>query len=104
MDKDPDDPPITIEKVPNTEHFKLLLNRQSRLLSEAKRLRAVEEEAAVAFVFKYGLALTVMGLLDAMKKTPDWATNAAGCRDRIQHITGYISTLVDRQGLAIVVN
>src|SRR5207245_132104 len=30
VDNDPEDPPITIEKVPNTDHFKLLLNKQSR--------------------------------------------------------------------------
>ena len=32
-------------------------------------MRPKEEAAAVEFVFKYGLALTAMGLLDAVKKT-----------------------------------
>ncbi len=94
VDKDPDDPPITIEKVPTTQHFKLLLNRQSRLLSEAKSLRPPEEEVAVAFVFKYGLALTVMGLLDAIKKTPDWTKDEAGCRERIQQSAAGIARVI----------
>ena len=80
--------------MPNTERFKLLLNRQSRLLSEAKNLRPAEEEAAVAFVFKYGLALTVMGLLDAVKKTPEWAKDEAGCRERIQQSAAGIARVI----------
>jgi hypothetical protein len=76
------------------EHFKLLLNRQSRLLPEAKSLRPAEEEVAVAFVFKYGLALTVMGLLDAMKKTPDWANDEAVWRQRIQKSAAGIARVI----------
>lgn len=94
VDNDPENLPITIEKVPNTEHFKLLLNRQSRLLSEAKGLRPAEEEEAVAFVFKYGLALTVMGLLEAIKKTPDWVKDEAGCRQRIEQSAAGIARVI----------
>jgi hypothetical protein len=84
VEKGPDDPPITIEPVPNTERLKLLVNKGSRLLSEAKNQRPPEEEAAVEFVFKYGLALAAMGLLDAVKKTPEWANDEAGCRKSIE--------------------
>ncbi len=38
------------------------------ILAEAKQLRPKTEEAAVEFVFKYGLALIAMGLLDSAKK------------------------------------
>jgi hypothetical protein len=84
VNRGPEDPPITIEKVPNTDRLELLVNKGSRLLSEAKSLRPPEEEAAVEFVFKYGLALTAMGLLDAMKRTPDWTKDEAGGRKRIE--------------------
>ena len=60
-------------------------------------MRPLEEEAAVEFVFKYGLALTAMGLLDAMKRTPEWKTEEATCRQRIEasgwHRTRYRSAL-----------
>jgi hypothetical protein len=94
VDRGPDDPPITIEKVPNTERLKLLVNRGSRLLSEAKSLRPSEAEAAVEFVFKYGLALTAMGLLDAVKKTPEWTNDEAGCRERIQQSAAGIARVI----------
>jgi hypothetical protein len=84
VDNGPDAPPITIEKIPNTERLKLLVNKGSRLLTEAKSLRPSEEEAAVEFVFKYGLALTAMGLLDAIKKTPEWTADEAAARKRIE--------------------
>jgi hypothetical protein len=83
-DNGPEALPLTIEKIPNTERLQLVLNKSSRLLEDAKKLRPKEEEAAVAFVFKYGLALTAMGLLDAAKKTELWNTDEAGCRQRIQ--------------------
>ena len=50
VDRGPDDPPITIEKAPDTGRLKLLVNRGSRFLSEAKSLRPPEEETAVEFV------------------------------------------------------
>jgi hypothetical protein len=61
----PDYPPIKIEKDPKTGRFNLLINVESQLLMDAKKMRPAEEEAAVEFVFKYGLALAAMGLLDA---------------------------------------
>jgi hypothetical protein len=94
VDRLPDDPPIIIEKAPDTGRLKLLVNRGSRFLSEAKSLRPLEEEAAVAFVFKYGLALTAMGLLDAVKKTPEWAADEAGCRERIQQSAAGIARVI----------
>jgi hypothetical protein len=57
-------------------------------------MRPKEEEVAVAFVFKYGLALTAMGLLDAAKKTDDWKTDEAGCRQRIQETTIGIARVI----------
>lgn len=75
--------PITVEKVPSTERLQLAVNVDSQLLIEAKALREPTEAAAVEFVFKYGLALIAMGLLDSAKKTAEWADDQAGCRDRI---------------------
>jgi hypothetical protein len=80
----PEDPPITVERVPQTQRLQLAVNKGSRLLQEARDLRPKAEEAAVEFVFKYGLALIAMGLLDAAKKTPEWEKDEAACRENIQ--------------------
>jgi hypothetical protein len=94
-DDGPDAPPIAIEPVPDSDRLKLFLNTGSRLLEDAKALRPEEDEAAVAFVFKYGLALAAMGLLDAAKKTPQWQEDEAACRDRIvQSATGIARVIV----------
>jgi hypothetical protein len=95
VEKLPDDPPLTIEKVPNTERLQLVLNKCSGLLKDAKNMRPPEEEAAVEFVFKYGLALAAMGLLDAMKRTDKWKTDEATCRKQIEaSITGMARVIV----------
>jgi len=82
--KGPDAQPLTIDKVPNSDRLRLLLNVESNLLAQAKQLRPTEEAMAVEFVFKYGLALTAMGLIDAAKKTPEWESDQPGCRQRIE--------------------
>ena len=94
VEKGPDDPPITIEKVPNTERLKLVVNKGSRLLSEAKSMRPPEEEAAVEFVFKYGLALTAMGLLDSVKRTDEWTDDEAGCRANIEKSAAGVARVI----------
>lgn len=80
----PDAPPLTIDKVPNSDQLRLLLNVQSNLLVQAKEMRPPEDAIAVEFVFKYGLALTAMGLIDAAKRTPEWESDQAACRQRIE--------------------
>lgn len=79
----PEAAPISVEKVPGTTRLQLQVNVDSRLLEEAKLLRPPEEAAAVEFVFKYGLALIAMGLLDSAKKTAEWTANEVECRERI---------------------
>jgi hypothetical protein len=89
--KGPNDPPITIETVPNKTPplLALQINKGSQLLIDAKKLRKKEEHAAVEFVFKYGLALVAMGLLEAARKTPQWETDRATCKKNIQeHAAG----------------
>jgi hypothetical protein len=93
-DMGPNELPLTIEKIPNTERLQLVLNTTSQLLVDAKKLRPKEEELAVAFVFKYGLALAAMGLLDVKKKTEEWKTDEAGCRTRIQETTVGIARVI----------
>jgi hypothetical protein len=44
----------------------------------------ISNRRTVEFVFKYGLALIAMGLLDAIKKTLEWTSDEAGCRKRIE--------------------
>jgi len=94
MDKGPDEPPLKIEKVPGTERLQLVLNTTSKLLDEAKKLRSKEEEPAVSFVFKYGLALTAMGLLDAIKKTDEWDSEEAECRSKIEESVKGIARVI----------
>jgi hypothetical protein len=94
VDNGPEAPPLTIEKIPNTDRLQLVLNITSGLLEDAKKLRPKEEEAAVAFVFKYGLALTAMGLLDTIKKTEAWTQDEAGCRVQIQETAKGIARVI----------
>lgn len=84
VDNGPDAPPLTIERIPNTDRLQLVLNTTSKLLEMAKTMRPKEEELAVVFVFKYGLALAAMGLLDSAKKSEAWKTDEAKCREQIQ--------------------
>jgi hypothetical protein len=94
MAKGPDEPPLTIEKIPNTERLQLILNTTSKLLEDAKKMRQKEEELAVAFVFKYGLALAAMGLLDTAKKTEAWKNDEAGCRRGIEETAKGIARVI----------
>jgi len=94
VDKGPDEPPLTIEKVPNTERLQLVLNTTSGLLEQAKVLRPKEEAPAVEFVFKYGLALTAIGLLDSIKKTEEWSRDEAACRGRIEESAKGIARVI----------
>jgi hypothetical protein len=86
--------PIAVEKEPGKEGLQLAVNIESRLLTDAKDLRPAEDAGAVEFVFKYGLALIAMGLLDAAKKTPDWANNEVGCRDQIAKSASAIARVI----------
>lgn len=90
----PEASPITVEKVPSTERLQLAVNVDSRLLSEARALREPTEAAAVEFVFKYGLALIAMGLLDAAKKTPEWQSDQVGCRHRIAEAAAGVGRVI----------
>ncbi len=87
-------PPLNIEPIPDSERLKLLLNVDSKLLEQAKAMRPKEEEAAVEFVFKYGLALTAMGLLDHAKHTDKWKTNQAECRKHIEDTAEGIARVI----------
>lgn len=80
----PEDPPLIVDKDPKSNRLQLLINKGSKLLADAKQLRNSSEEIAVEFVFKYGLALVAMGLIDSAKKTADWEADEAGCRAKIQ--------------------
>jgi hypothetical protein len=74
--------------------LQLLVNVESHLLTEAKLLRSPEEAAAVEFVFKYGLALIAMGLLDSAKKTTEWSTNEVECRERISKSAAGVARVI----------
>lgn len=90
----PDAMPITVVKPPGTERLQLQVNVDSHLLEEAKLLRPPEEAAAVEFVFKYGLALIAMGLLDSAKKTAEWSTNESEVRERISESAAGVGRVI----------
>lgn len=89
-----EDPPLTIEPVPDSERLKLLLNVDSNALEHAKSMRPKEEQLAVEFVFKYGLALVAMGLLDRVKRKDEWKTSQAECRKRIEETAAGIARVI----------
>jgi hypothetical protein len=90
----PDALPIIVDKLPAQERLQLQVNVDSHLLTEAKLLRPPEEAAAVEFVFKYGLALIAMGLLDSAKKTEEWSTNEVECRERISKAAAGVARVI----------
>jgi hypothetical protein len=90
----PNAPPITVEREPKTKRLLLAVNKDSHLLLEAKQLRPIAEVAAVEFVFKYGLALIAMGLLDAAKKTPAWENDEVACRESIQRAAAGVGRVI----------
>ena len=79
----PEAAPITVDRPPGSARLQILINVDSHLLAEAKAPRPPEEAGAVEFVFKYGLALIAMGLLDSAKKTTEWSTNEIECREQV---------------------
>jgi hypothetical protein len=91
----PDAPPLTLEPVPGSDRLKLLLNVDSHFLEKAKAIRPKEEALAIEYVFKYGLVLTAMGLLDAAKKAATWQTSPSDCRAQIlETATGVARVIV----------
>ena len=86
--------PLTIQPVPDSEQLQLLLNVESKFLDHAKSMRPNEESAAVEFVFKYGLALSVLALIDKAKRTTEWKDNQALCREQIEDTAGGIARVI----------
>ncbi|WP_291621654.1 hypothetical protein, partial [Bradyrhizobium sp.] len=87
--------PLTVEREPGSTRLKLALNKDSHLLEQAKHTRPPEEQPAVDFVFKYGLALIAMGLLENVKPTPAWKENEEQCRKDINaHCAGVARVIV----------
>lgn len=94
VEKGLEDPPITIERVPGTQRLQIALNTGSRLLVDAKKLRPKEEATTVEFVFKYGLALVSMALLDAATRTPKWKSDEATCREKVQQSAAGVARVI----------
>jgi hypothetical protein len=86
--------PLTVEKIPDTERLQVQINVDSHLLTEARLLRSPEEAGAVEFVFKYGLALIAMGLLDSATKTEEWRTNEVECRERTSKAAAGVARVI----------
>jgi hypothetical protein len=94
QDLGPGQPPAKIEKHPATSRLKIVINKTSGLLRDALKLRSKAEAPAVEFVFKYGLALAVMGLLDSMKDTDEWKQDEVGCRENVEKMATGIARVI----------
>lgn len=90
----PDGEPIVLAKVSGTDRVQLQINVDSHLLVEAKVMRPPAEARAVEFVFKYGLALIAMGLLDAAKKTEEWEKDEKAVRDRVSKAAAGVGRVI----------
>ena len=88
--------PIVLDKVPNTNMVQLQINVDSHLLVEAKSMRPPADAGAVEFVFKYGLALIAMGLLNSAKRTDEWTEDEVGARERILALPPALGALLCR--------
>ena len=86
--------PSHSQKCPARLRLQLQVNVDSHLLVEAKALRPPEEAGAVEFVFKYGLALIAMGLLDSAKKTEEWKNDEVGVRERISNSAAGVGRVI----------
>lgn len=82
----PESRPLEIERVPDSDKMKLLLNTDSQLLENAISSRPKEEKPAVEFIFKYGLALIALSLIDAAKKTEEWKADQAAIQTQIERM------------------
>ena len=94
MENGPDDPPLTVEPNPKTGRLELLLNTKTKLMEAARAICPPTEAVAVDFVFKFGLALVAMALLESMTQTPEWKTNEAGCREEIQKTATAVARVI----------
>ncbi len=93
-DEGPDKPPVKIEKDPETKRLQIVINKTCALLAEAKKRRSAEEAPAVAFIFKYGLALAIMGLLDSVKQTPEWEKDEKACRENVEKMAAGLAKVI----------
>jgi hypothetical protein len=94
VERGPNDPPLTIERDIKTSKLQIFLNTKSELLEAAKAMRPKEESVAVAFIFKYGLALVAMSLLDAATKTDEWTKDEPGSRERIEKTAAGVAKVI----------
>lgn len=101
VQRDPTDPPITIEKQPTSGLLELHVNRNSELLTAAKDQRGAKERDGVEFVFRWGLGLAVMGMIDAAKRSGEWKANEAIARDRIRDAATGIARVIAPLCLAL---
>ena len=89
-----DSPPISVERDPKSKQLQLLINTDAQVLVNAKSSRPKEEAPAVQFVFKYGLALIAMGLLDAAKQSPEWEKDEVGSRQKVSEAAAGVGRVI----------
>ncbi|MBK7952315.1 MAG: hypothetical protein IPK00_27075 [Deltaproteobacteria bacterium] len=93
-DGDPTEPPIEINREPKTNLLEIIINRKAAALEHAKAKRPSAEEAAVEFVFKYGLALLAMSMIDRARETEKWDEDEPDCRKEIGQTVSDLSRVI----------
>jgi hypothetical protein len=94
VERDPSDQPITVERDPTTNVLQIVLNTNSEVLTEAVNHRPPQEETAVAFVFKYGLALIAMALIEKSRGKKEWEEDEAKCRQGISDTASGLARVI----------
>lgn len=94
VEGDVTEPAISVNRTPKDE-LQILVNMKAEALNDAKMKRPPEESAAVEFVYKYGLALIVMAMVESEKDTSEWAEDEAGIRESIgDRVSGLARVIV----------
>lgn len=91
-DREPSDPPLSIESAPDNGPLELHFNLNSSLLEDARNSQPRPERARVDFVFKYGLALATLAMVDHDHRAKTW--DPAKSPDRIHEAVRALARVV----------
>ncbi len=94
VEGDVTDPPIEVNRDPKKDVLEIHINTKAQAMNQAKAKRPPEEAAGVAFVFKYGLALIAMAMIDQARSTRLWIEDEAGCRENIGKTVSGLSRVI----------
>lgn len=93
LENDPTDQAITIER--DSKGLVIYVNKKAQALDDARLKRPAGEAPAIEFVFKFGLALLAMSMIDRAHGSSEWEDDEAGCREQIARtVSGFDRVIV----------